>query len=273
VRGQDKIHAPSPHSPVRDCVVILNPHECHSEPQAKNLTIPPSNKKQILRLPPQDDIGTQSLKGEEVREEAWRSCRAQRNFPSRVSRGLSVSVVLVFAVLAGCQQKMADQPRYEPLAKSDFFGDERSARPLVEGTVARGQLRSDEELYTGKTNGTLTETLPFPVTKNVLLRGQERYDIFCSPCHDRVGTGQGMVVRRGLRSPPSFHTDRLRAAPAGHFFDVITHGFGIMPDYAVQVSPKDRWVIVAYIRALQLSQNAKLADVPESERRSLETKP
>jgi len=181
--------------------------------------------------------------------------------------------VLLFAVLAGCQQKMADQPRYEPLAKSDFFGDERSARPLVEGTVARGQLRSDEELYTGRTNGTLTETLPFPVTKNVLLRGQERYDIFCSPCHDRVGTGQGMVVRRGLRSPPSFHIDRLRTAPAGHFFDVITHGFGIMPDYAAQVAPKDRWVIVAYIRALQLSQNAKLTDVLEAERRSLETKP
>jgi Cytochrome C oxidase, cbb3-type, subunit III len=181
--------------------------------------------------------------------------------------------VLVSVVIAGCQQKMADQPRYEPLAKSDFFGDERSARPLVEGTVARGQLRSDGVLYTGKVNGTLTETLPFPVTKNVLLRGQERYDIFCSPCHDRVGTGQGMVVRRGLRAPPSFHTDRLRTVPAGHFFDVITHGFGIMPDYAAQVAPKDRWAIVAYIRALQLSQNAKLANVPESERRSLETKP
>jgi Cytochrome C oxidase, cbb3-type, subunit III len=181
--------------------------------------------------------------------------------------------VLVFAVLAGCQQKMADQPRYEPLAKSDFFGDERSARPLVEGTVARGQLRSDEDLYTGKVNGRLTETLPFPVTKDVLLRGQERFDIFCSPCHDRIGNGQGMVVRRGLRPPPSFHIDRLRTAPAGHFFDVITHGFGSMPDYAAQVAPKDRWAIVAYIRALQLSQNAKLIDVPEAERRSLETKP
>lgn len=182
-------------------------------------------------------------------------------------------MLLGLLLLAGCQQKMADQPRYEPLAKSDFFGDDRSARPLVEGTVARGDLRSDEELYTGKVKGQLTETPPFVVTKNILLRGQERFDIFCSPCHDRIGSGQGMVVRRGLRPPPSLHIDRLRTAPAGHFFDVISHGFGIMPDYAAQISPEDRWAIVAYIRALQLSQNAKLSDVPEAERRSLEAKP
>lgn len=182
-------------------------------------------------------------------------------------------MLLGLLLLAGCQQKMADQPRYEPLAKSDFFGDYRSARPLVEGTVARGQLESDEAFYTGKIRGRLTETLPFPVSKSVLLRGQERFEIFCSPCHDRIGTGQGMVVKRGFRPPPSFHIDRLRTAPPGYFFDVITHGFGIMPDYAAQVSPKDRWAIVAYIRALQLSQNAKLKDVPEAERRSLEAKP
>jgi hypothetical protein len=182
-------------------------------------------------------------------------------------------VLLGLLFLGGCQQKMADQPRYEPLAKSDFFGDERSARPLVEGTVARGHLDTNEALYTGKVNGRLMERLPFPITKDVLLRGQERFNIFCSPCHDRIGTGQGMVVKRGFRAPPSFHIDRLRTSPDGHFFDVITHGFGIMPDYAGQVSPKDRWAIVAYIRALQLSQNAKLTDVPEPERRSLETKP
>jgi hypothetical protein len=182
-------------------------------------------------------------------------------------------VVICLATLVACQQKMADQPRYEPLAKSDFFGDERSARPLVEGTVARGHLDTNEALYTGKVNGRLMERLPFPITKDVLLRGQERFNIFCSPCHDRIGTGQGMVVKRGFRAPPSFHIDRLRTSPDGHFFDVITHGFGIMPDYAGQVSPKDRWAIVAYIRALQLSQNAKLTDVPEPERRSLETKP
>ena len=178
-----------------------------------------------------------------------------------------------FSAIVGCQQKMADQPRYDPLVKSDFFGDKRSARPLVEGTVARGHLNSDEAFYTGKSSGRLTETLPFQVSKNVLLRGQERFEIFCSPCHDRIGSGQGMVVKRGFRPPPSFHIDRLRTAPPGYFFDVITHGFGIMPDYAAQVSPKDRWAIVAYIRALQLSQNAKLTDVPEAERRSLEAKP
>jgi cbb3-type cytochrome c oxidase subunit III len=174
--------------------------------------------------------------------------------------------------LVACQQQMADQPRYKPLAKSDFFGDERSARPLVDGTVARGELRADEQYYTGKVNGQLADTFPFPVTKDVLLRGQNRYDIFCSPCHDRIGTGQGMIVQRGFRAPPSYHIDRLRQAPVGHFFDVMTHGFGIMPDYAAQISPKDRWAIVAYIRALQLSQNAKLADVPEADRHSLETK-
>ena len=167
---------------------------------------------------------------------------------------------------------MADQPRYKPLAQSDFFDDGRASRPLVEGTVARGHLEADQHLYTGKTNGKLMETFPFPITKAILLRGQERYNIFCSPCHDRVGTGQGMIVRRGYRPPPSYHIDRLRTAPAGYFFDVISHGFGAMPDYADQVPPEDRWAIVAYIRALQFSQNAKLIDVPDRERRALETK-
>jgi hypothetical protein len=171
--------------------------------------------------------------------------------------------------LAACQQQMADQPRYKPLAKSNFFDDERSARPLPAGTVARGQLHADGHLYTGKTNGKLVETFPFPIDRRLLLRGQERYDIFCSPCHDRTGAGQGMIVRRGFRAPPSFHIDRLRAAPLGHFFDVISHGFGAMPDYAAQVPVQDRWAIIAYIRALQLSQNARLADVPEKERQSL----
>jgi hypothetical protein len=186
--------------------------------------------------------------------------------------GLYALVACGLAFVVACQQKMADQPRYKPLAKSEFFGDDRSARPLVDGTVARGQLKADEQLYTGKINGKLADTFPFPITKEVLLRGQDRFNIFCSPCHDRTGTGQGMVVQRGFRAPPSYHIDRLRQAPAGHFFDVMTHGFGIMPDYAAQVSPKDRWAIIAYIRALQLSQNAKLTDVPEAERHSLETK-
>jgi hypothetical protein len=177
------------------------------------------------------------------------------------------------AFVIGCQQKMADQPRYEPLSHSSFFDDDRAARPLVEGTVARGQLRSDEPLYTGKEGGKLVDTFPFPVTLTVLERGEQRFNIFCSPCHDRVGTGQGMIVRRGYRAPPSLHIDRLRQAPAGHLFEVMSKGFGGMPDYAQQIRPEDRWAIVAYIRALQLSQHATLADVPEDQRQQLGSKP
>jgi len=173
-------------------------------------------------------------------------------------------------VLAACQQQMADQPRYKPLAQSMFFGDDRSARPLVPGTVARGYLNADERFYTGKSGGEPITTLPVPLTKELLARGQERFNIFCSPCHDRTGSGEGMVVRRGYRPPPSYHIDRLRQAPIGHFFDVISNGFGAMPDYAAQVTPADRWAIVAYIRALQLSRNAALADVPPEERHKLE---
>lgn len=169
----------------------------------------------------------------------------------------------------GCQQKMADQPRYEPLQKSDLFEDQRASRPLVEGTVPRGQLNADEEFYTGKVNNEPAKIFPFTVDRELLVRGQERFTIFCSPCHSRLGDGQGMIVRRGFRPPPSFHIERLREAPPGHFFDVISHGFGAMPDYAEQIAPRDRWAIVAYIRALQLSQNAALKDVPETERSAL----
>lgn len=171
--------------------------------------------------------------------------------------------------LFACRQQMADQPRYKPLAQSTFFGDERASRPLVEGTVARGHLREDEHLFTGKVGGKPAEAFPFPVTRDVLERGQERYNIFCAPCHDRVGTGQGMVVRRGFRAPPSFHAERLRAAPAGYFFEVMTNGFGTMPSYGAEVPARDRWAIVAYIRALQVSQKARLADVPPEERHRL----
>jgi hypothetical protein len=190
--------------------------------------------------------------------------------PGMMSRMISRRAWMALCLaLAACQQQMADQPRYEPLAKSNFFDDERASRPLPAGTVARGQLHADSHLYTGKVNGKLVETFPFPIDRRLLLRGQERYDIFCSPCHDRTGAGQGMIVRRGFRAPPSYHIDRLRAAPVGHFFDVISHGFGAMPDYAAQVPVQDRWAIIAYIRALQLSQNARLADVPEKERQAL----
>lgn len=178
-----------------------------------------------------------------------------------------VTIFLIFAM--GCRQDMHDQPRYEPLQGSTFFEDGRSSRPLVPDTVARGHLKADEHLYTGKSGKAHASTFPFPITRKVLERGMERYNIFCAPCHDRVGTGQGMVVRRGYTRPSSFHVDRLRKAPVGYFFDTITNGFGVMPDYAAQVAVRDRWAIVAYIRALQLSQRATVADVPAEERSQL----
>jgi len=161
---------------------------------------------------------------------------------------------------------MHDQPKYVPLRESKFFADSRSARPVVEGTVARGQLREDELTYTGKVNGQEATVFPAPVTAQVMARGRERFEIYCSPCHGGTGQGDGMVVLRGYRRPPSFHQDRLRGAPVGHFFDVITNGFGAMPDYASQVRAEDRWAIIAYVRALQLSEHATLADVPQTER-------
>jgi mono/diheme cytochrome c family protein len=169
----------------------------------------------------------------------------------------------------GCRQDMHDQPRFEPFQKNAFFADGRSARPLVEGTVARGELREDDHLYRGMVLGAPAETLPVPVTRDLLHRGRERYDIYCSPCHDRVGTGKGMVVQRGLRRAASLHEQRLRDAPPGYLFDVITNGFGAMASYAAQVPAEDRWAIIAYVRALQLSQHASLGDVPDDEREAL----
>ena len=164
---------------------------------------------------------------------------------------------------------MHDQPRFEPLEKSAFFDDGRSARPRVPGTVARGEREPDELLLTGKQDGELAASFPFPVTREVLERGRERFEIYCAPCHDRAGTGQGVVVQRGLKQPPSLHVERLRNAPAGHFFDVITRGFGAMTDLADRIETRDRWAIVAYVRALQLSQSATLEDVPAPERERL----
>jgi cytochrome c5 len=173
------------------------------------------------------------------------------------------------ALLAGCRQDMHDQPKVKPLGESDVFSDHRSARPLVEGTVARGHLDDDELLATGKVNGQDATEFPWPVTPDVMARGRDRYDIFCSPCHDRTGSGDGMIVRRGYRRPPSFHIDRMRQAAVGHFFDVITNGFGAMPDYRALVPAPDRWAIAAYIRALQASQHATLDAVPAAEREKL----
>ena len=179
-------------------------------------------------------------------------------------------VTALLALVAGCRQDMHDQPKYKPLRASTLFRDGLSARSLPADTVARGHLDEDVELYTGKTaGGKLVEALPVPFTPELLERGRERFNIYCTPCHDRLGTGRGMVVRRGFKQPPSYHIDRLRQAPAGHFFDVMTNGFGAMPDYRGQIAPVDRWAIVAYIRALQRSQQATLADVPPDEAATL----
>ena len=164
---------------------------------------------------------------------------------------------------------MRNQPKYRTYRSSAFFQDGRSERPLVEGAVPRGFLREDELMYTGKINGQPADEFPFEITKQVLERGRERYRIYCSVCHDSTGSGLGMIVRRGFKQPPSFHTDQLRKMPAGHFFDVMTHGFGAMSDYAAQITPEDRWAIAGYIRVLQLSQHAKLSDVPAAEQQAL----
>lgn len=164
---------------------------------------------------------------------------------------------------------MHDQPKLDPLEFSDFFGDGASARPLVVGTVARGMLNEDEAYYTGKVNGEAVTMFPFEITADVLTRGRERYEIYCSPCHSRTGYGDGPVVRRGFRRPPSLHTDTLRMSPPGSIFDAITNGFGAMPDYQVEVPVGDRWAIAAYIRALQLSQRANVADLFQEDRDEL----
>jgi mono/diheme cytochrome c family protein len=181
-------------------------------------------------------------------------------------RGIVAGCLLL---MAGCRQDMHDQPKFRPYRANPFFADGRSARPLVEGVVARGDLQEDEHLYKGRENGAPATTFPFPITKEVLLRGQERFNIYCSPCHGQLGNGEGMIVQRGLKHPPSFHEARLREAAPGYFFTVISNGFGVMFDYADRVAAKDRWAIIAYIRALQLSQHATLDDVPTEERQKL----
>ncbi len=172
------------------------------------------------------------------------------------------ALLVAGALVAGCRQDMHDAPRYDPYEASTVLPNGSSAQPLVAGTVARGFLRDDAQLYTGKVNGELATTFPFPITAADLDRGQERFNIYCTPCHGRTGEGNGMVVQRGFKQPPSYHIDRLRNVPVGYIFDVITNGFGQMPDYKMQVVPKDRWRIVAYVRALQLSHDATTADVP-----------
>ena len=179
-----------------------------------------------------------------------------------VRRCTVVIAALSLTLAAGCRQDMHNQPKYKGLRGTRFFADGGSARPLVEGTIARGTLKEDDAFFTGKSGGAPVAQLPFKADAAVLARGQERFNIYCTPCHDATGSGRGIVVQRGYKQPPSFHEERLRNMPAGYFFDVMTNGFGAMPDYRTQLAARDRWAVVAYIRALQLSQHAAPADVP-----------
>jgi mono/diheme cytochrome c family protein len=234
-------------------------------------------------------------------------------------------VIALFSLLTACRQDMHDQPAYRPLMKSTFFTDARSARPVVEGTIARGHLRTDRAYFTGRTGeapakpGTqpatsqpagqpvqrpaqpvnarrlaqpaqgktetagevfaasyppdLVKDFPYPVTREMVLRGRTRFEMFCVHCHGYTGYGNGMIVQRGLNPPPSYHIERLRNAPVGHFFDVMTNGYGAMYSYAQRVSVDDRWAIAAYIRALQASQAGTVADVPADQKTALEQAP
>lgn len=173
--------------------------------------------------------------------------------------GLRVTFVLGALLVAGCRQDMEDQPRYDPLEASNQFADGMSARMPVSGTVTRGADLSP-----------VPDKIPYPITIELLQRGQQRFDIFCSPCHGRTGDGHGMVVERGFPAPPSYHQDALRKATDRHFYDVITNGYGAMYSYAARVPPQDRWAIVAYIRALQYSRDAPVAELPQSLRARLE---
>jgi len=185
---------------------------------------------------------------------------------------LAFAAFVALASLGGaaCRQDMHDQPKVTAYRESDFFGDRRGMRPIPEGTVARGFLQDDDLLFTGKVNGQAVDEFPFQVTKAVLDRGHERFNIYCSPCHGRTGLGNGMVVQRGYKPPPSFHDERIRTQAVGYYYDVMTNGFGAMLDYRAQVAPEDRWAIAAYIRALQYSQRATVNDVPEAKRTSLD---
>jgi hypothetical protein len=194
--------------------------------------------------------------------------RQSTNSEQRTGRTMAVvcklaglSAMAATLLLAGCRQDMQDEPKFFPQRGTTFYADGRSVRPQVENTIARNQLDQDSYFYTGIQNGKEGDGLPIPLTEATMERGQERFNIYCTPCHSRVGNGTGMIVQRGYRPAGDFHTDRLRNAPLGHFFAVITNGYGAMPDYSAQLTPVDRWAVAAYIRALQLSQDAKQGDV------------
>jgi mono/diheme cytochrome c family protein len=211
------------------------------------------------------------FRGDDARlaRECGSSSLPARRSPFSILRfAFCISVFLL--AFTGCRQKMANQPRYDSLESSDFFQDGMSARPRIPGTVARGELVSDPFLETGKINGADADGYPFAVTMDVVNRGEQRFNIYCQQCHGRTGDGNGMIPSRGLRRPPSFHTETLRAAKTGHFFDVMTNGFGAMPPYKTMIPARDRWAIAAYIRALQLSQHATVNDVPAADRAKLD---
>lgn len=177
--------------------------------------------------------------------------------------------LLGLLLLSACQQKMASDGNLPPFGPNDKFPDALSARQPVAGTVARGQLQLDDAVYKGKVNGAEVTQIPVPVNETLLRRGRERYNIHCAPCHSETGDGQGMIVQRGFLAPPTYHQDRLRLAPAGHFFDVITHGYGAMYSYADRIATPDRWAIVAYVRALQKSQDTPVAELNSDDRNKL----
>ncbi len=189
------------------------------------------------------------------------------------SRLVALSALVGAIALAGCRQDMHDQPKYKAAGYSEFFADHRNNRQLVPNTVARGRLNEDDHLYRGKVDGKLAETYPFPITAEVLQRGRERYSIYCQPCHSPQGDGNGIVVQRGMKRPPSYHIERLQKSPPGYFFDTITNGFGAMYDYSERIKVEDRWAIVAYVQTLQASQNTKAADLTPEERAKLSAAP
>lgn len=188
--------------------------------------------------------------------------------PLKVASGLAAALIVIGGL--GCRQDMHDQPKYSALEPAPFFSDNSSARLPLAGTVARGELREDQALYTGKESDELVTAFPFPIDDAIVARGQERYDIHCSLCHGRTGGGDGLIIQRGFTKPPPLDAPHLREAAVGHFFDVITNGFGAMPDYAAQIKVVDRWAIAAYVRALQLAAPATPSDVPPAERGRLE---
>lgn len=188
---------------------------------------------------------------------------------SGVPGGLAVSLMLAATLFAGCRPDMMNQPKAKPLSQSDFFSNQANARPIPPHTVERGGAQENAAFYTGLTNGVYVTQLPVKLTPELLRRGRERFDAMCSECHDRTGSGNGMVVQRGFAQPPSYHVPRLRNAPIGHFFDVITNGYGVMYSYATRVEPEDRWAIAAYIRALQLSHNVNAFELSPAEQQKL----